>query len=259
MTTGLPVEPAPPSVPKSTPSRYLPRIGQVQWDHYYMQVALTVQTRANCWGALVGAVLVLENRIVSTGFNGTPAGFANCRDGGCERCRQRELHDRGEFHWVEEKELAHGPKQLDLCLCVHAEANALLSAAKFGNHTEGAWLYSTSQPCFACLKEAYQAGVKRIVYLEPWMATDSELLKAQYQELAEHLSNDNPRNFERLERQADAVLGTHAELRQPVLDDRIDAINAKAAAKAVGSTASSAQSSAAKKPRAKSRTAASKP
>lgn len=197
-----------------------------------MDVARTVQTRANCWGALVGAVLVLENRIVSTGFNGTPAGFANCRDGGCERCRQRELHARGELEHVTEDDISHGPKQLDLCLCVHAEANALLSAAKFGNHTEGTSLYSTSQPCFACLKEAYQAGVKRIVYLEPWFSTDSELLQAQYGELAEHLSDNNPRNFEQLARQADAVSGTHAEPRKPVLDDQIDIIRAKAKAKA---------------------------
>lgn len=240
MTTGLPAVPPAPSVPKSAPARYLPRVRQVQWDHYYMQVAMTVQTRANCWGALVGAVLVLENRIVSTGFNGTPAGFANCRDGGCERCRQRELYDRGELHEVEEMDIAHGPKQLDLCLCVHAEANALLSAAKFGNHTEGAWLYCTSQPCFACLKEAYQAGVKRIVYLEPWMATDSELLKAQYEELAEHLSNNNPRNFERLQRQADAVIGTHADLRPPVLDDRINDLDAKDDQREVQPSASAA-------------------
>ena len=235
-----------------------------------MQVALTVKTRANCWGALVGAVLVLENRIVSTGFNGTPADFANCRDGGCERCRQRELYDRGKFDEVEEMDLAHGPKQLDLCLCVHAEANALLSAAKVGNRTEGAWLYSTTQPCFACLKEAYQAGVKRIVYLEPWMATDSELLKAQYRELAEHLSDNNPRNFERLERQADAVIGTHAEVRLPVLDEHIDDSNAKAAAKTAAMAAEAAASpapptpaarpkAAAKKPRAKVSTNAAKP
>jgi dCMP deaminase len=225
MSTEPPVPTAPPSVPKSVPSRYLERVRQVQWDHYYMEVALTVQTRANCWGALVGAVLVLENRIVSTGFNGTPAGFANCRDGGCERCRQRELYERGELEHVTEEEVSHGPKQLDLCLCVHAEANALLSAAKFGNHTEGSALYSTSQPCFACLKEAY---------LEPWFATESELMQAQYGELAEHLSDNNPRNFERLARQADAVHGTHAQPRAPVLDQRIDMISEKAKAKAKG-------------------------
>src|SRR5580704_6427505 len=144
-------------VPPRASAGYLPRVRQ--WDHYYMQVAQTVKTRANCWGVQVGAVLVADNRIISTGFNGTPAGFTNCRDGGCERCRQRELYDRADFEHITELDLAHGPKQLDLCLCVHAEANALLSAAKCGTRTEGASLYTSSQPCFACLKEAHQAGV----------------------------------------------------------------------------------------------------
>jgi dCMP deaminase len=211
-----------PTVPASDGARYLPRVKQVQWDHYYTDVALTVMTRANCWGALVGAVLVLDNRIVSTGFNGTPAGFANCRDGGCERCRQRELHDRGELQHITDPEVASGPKQLDLCLCVHAEANALLSAAKFGNRTEGAWLYTTSKPCFACLKESYQAGVKRIVYLEEWSSTAREVLQAQYDDLAEHLTDGHPRNFEQLVRQRDVIADGHGQPRDPILDDRID-------------------------------------
>jgi hypothetical protein len=109
--------------------------------------------------------------------------------------------------------------------------------------------------------------VKRIVYLEPWMATDSELLKAQYRELAEHLCNNNPRNFERLERQADAVIGTHEEIRLPVLDDHIDEFNAevakRAAAKAAQELAAPTpatrpKTAAKRKPRANARTAASK-
>jgi dCMP deaminase len=187
-----------------------------------MEVARTVRTRANCWGALVGAVLVRDNRIVSTGFNGAPSNFANCRDGGCERCRQRELHSRGEFEHVADPEVASGPKQLDLCVCVHAEANALLSSAKFGNRTEGSTLYTTSKPCFACLKEAYQGGVARIVYLEDWEPTDSQVLRAQYDELAEHLASGNPRNFEQLARQRDVIASGHGEPREPDLDDRID-------------------------------------
>jgi dCMP deaminase len=209
-------------VPKSDPARYLDRVKQVQWDHYYMEVALTVKTRANCFGALVGAVLVLENRIVSTGFNGTPADFANCRDGGCARCRERELHSQGKLDQLTDPDLAHGPKQLDLCVCVHAEANSLLSAARAGNRTDGSELYTTSKPCFACLKESYQAGVKRIVWLEEWEPTESKLLKGQYAALVEHLRNGNPRNFERLERQADAVKDLEIKPREPVLDGLID-------------------------------------
>jgi dCMP deaminase len=230
-------------MPESVLARHLPRVGQVQWDHYYMQVALTVQTRANCWGALVGAVLVIQNRIVSTGFNGTPAGFTNCRDGGCARCSQREHRSRGEFDKVIEPEIASGPKQLDVCLCVHAEANALLSAAKFGNGTDGAELYVTSKPCFTCLKEAYQAGVRRIVWLEDWEPTKSELLKAQYLELVEHLSEGNPRHFEQLHRQRDIIPGAHVELRQPILDHLLDDYDRKAAAAAAAAEAELAKAS----------------
>jgi dCMP deaminase len=193
----------------------------VQWDHYYMEIALTVRRRANCWGAKVGAVLVLGNRIISTGFNGTPADFVNCRDGGCVRCRDRELGDLGRMSEVSDPSLASGPKQLDLCICVHAEANALLSAARVGTPTEGATLYATHTPCFACLKEAYQAGVKRVVWLYEWEPADSPSLKQQYNLLAEHLSDNNTRNFEQLAPQSKLVAETATELREPVLDEHI--------------------------------------
>lgn len=203
------------------PARSLPRIGQVQWDHYYTQVALTVQTRANCLHALVGAVLVVDNRIVSTGFNGTPAGFTNCRDGGCVRCREKRLAKDGRMDLVTEPDLVTGPKQLDLCICVHAEANALLSAARFGNQTDGSTLYATHKPCFACLKEACQAGVERVVYLYEWNPSKSPTLQQQYELLAEHLRKNDARNFEQLHPQASLIEHTGTKLRDPVLDDLI--------------------------------------
>ena len=86
------------------PASFLPRAGQVQWDHYYMEVALTIRKRANCLHAKVGAVLVLENRIISTGFNGTPAGFPNCEKGGCERCKQQYYADIGDVARVTDPE-----------------------------------------------------------------------------------------------------------------------------------------------------------
>ena len=58
------------------------------WDQYYMRMAMAVRSRADCVGNRVGAVLVLDDRIISTGYNGTPANMANCTDGGCERCRR---------------------------------------------------------------------------------------------------------------------------------------------------------------------------
>jgi dCMP deaminase len=197
-------------------SAFIPRIKQVQWDHYYMQVSLTVAMRANCTGQHVAAVLVFNNRIISTGFNGTPSGFPNCTDGGCERCRQRHLP-------LEQREpvFRREGKHLDLCICVHAEANAFLSAAREGIRTAGATLYVTHKPCFTCLKEAVQAGVERIVYLYEYDHGESANLRKQYEMLAEHLRANDGRNFEPLAAQAELPGGAEAHQREPNLDHEI--------------------------------------
>ncbi len=209
-------------IPHADPSSYLPRIKQIQWDHYYMQVAMTVETRANCWGTSVGAVLVLHNRIISTGFNGTPEGFPNCEDGGCERCRQRELRVAGRVSEVTDPLFLGKGKHLDVCICVHAEANALLSAARYGTRTDGATLYSTYTPCFSCLKEMIQAGVRRVVYLNSWDQAESDAMRQQYRLLAEHLRGaTGEHNFEQLARQRDLLTHTGGKVRSPCLDDEV--------------------------------------
>ncbi|RME73790.1 MAG: CMP deaminase, partial [Planctomycetota bacterium] len=103
-----------------------------------MGIALAVRRRANCLGSRVGAVLVLEDRVIATGYNGTAQGLPNCDEGGCERCANRTRYGRGQGY--------------DVCVCVHAELNALLSAARFGIRCEGAAIYTTLQPCFGCAK-----------------------------------------------------------------------------------------------------------
>jgi dCMP deaminase len=205
-------------VPPRLDPRFLDRVRQVQWDHYYMDIARTVGTRANCTGSRVGAVLVADNRIISTGFNGTPSGFPNCLDGGCVRCRDRALAKAGRIDEMADKSLATGPKQLDICICVHAEANALLSAARAGTRTEGTALYSTYKPCFTCLKEAIQAGVERVVFLNDYVPSDKKSFVAQYELLAEHLRNNDARNFEQLQRQHDLLQGVDTPVRKPDLD-----------------------------------------
>ena len=130
-------------------------------DEYYMGIAFAVRERANCTGNRVGAVVVKGNRVISTGYNGVPEGMTNCLDGGCLRCS----NPGNQFP------SGHG---YDLCICVHAEQNALLSAARFGISVEGGTLYTTMQPCFGCLKESLQAHVERIVYLHPWVPTDPD-------------------------------------------------------------------------------------
>ena len=106
-------------------------------DTYYMGIAFAVREKANCTGNRVGAVIVRDNRVISTGYNGVPEGMTNCLDGGCLRCQ----NPNGRFP---------SGTGYDLCICVHAEQNAILSAARFGIAVANSTLYTTMQPCFGC-------------------------------------------------------------------------------------------------------------
>ena len=119
------------------------------WDEYFMLIAVATRQRAECLGRHVGAVLVREGRIVATGYNGTPRGFPRCNasEQGCHRCANREQYPSGSAY--------------DVCICVHAEQNAILQAARLGYSLEGAHCYTTLRPCFGCLKELRQAGAER--------------------------------------------------------------------------------------------------
>lgn len=139
-------------------------------DTYYMQIAIVARERADCTGQKVGAVIVLKNRIISTGYNGTPSGMRNCSDGGCHRCANRgKKYQSGTAY--------------DLCICVHAEQNAILAAARFGIGVEGATMYTTTQPCFGCLKEMLQAGIHTVFFMHPWNANRSGEQEEQYRAL----------------------------------------------------------------------------
>jgi dCMP deaminase len=136
------------------------------FDEYFMGVAIAVRERANCVGQKVGAVLVLRGRIVSTGYNGTPEDMPNCEDGGCQRCKDREKYGSGEAY--------------DRCICLHAEQNTLVSAARFGIQISGGVIYTTTQPCFNCLKEMVQAGINKVYFLHEWQPKEPEFIQ-QYQ------------------------------------------------------------------------------
>ena len=129
------------------------------WDIYYMGIAFAVREKANCTGNRIGAVIVKDNRVICTGYNGVPEGMINCLEGGCLRCQNPD------------NQFPSGTGY-DLCICVHAEQNALLSAARFGIAVEGATIYTTMQPCFGCAKELAQAKISRVVYLHPWAPSD---------------------------------------------------------------------------------------
>lgn len=134
---------------------------------YFMDIAFAVRKRAQCRGRKVGAVLVLNDRIIATGYNGTPENMPNCDDAeqGCLRCSDQSNYKSGEGY--------------DLCICVHAEQNALLSAARFGIAVEGATIYTTVRPCFGCTKEALQARIRAVYYVHDWAHPDEDVA-AQY-------------------------------------------------------------------------------
>lgn len=117
------------------------------WDAYFMQLALHAARRTNCMKRGVGAVVARDRRVVSSGYNGTPSGVTNCSDGGCPRCNGVESANY---------------KALDLCLCLHAEENAIIEAGR--ERCTKATLYTTLFPCVLCAKKIIQAGVSRVVF-----------------------------------------------------------------------------------------------
>jgi dCMP deaminase len=130
-------------------------IARAERHKYFMSIAMAVRNRANCRGNRVGVVIARDNRIISTGYNGTPENMLNCLDGGCLRCLNRDKqYKSGEAY--------------DLCICVHAEQNAILAAARFGIAIQNSIVYTTLRPCFGCAKEMLQAQIDKIFYLHEW-------------------------------------------------------------------------------------------
>jgi len=122
------------------------------WDTYFMALASLASLRSNCMKRRVGAVLVRDKRVVSTGYNGTPRGVTNCNEGGCGRCNSnedgfgdREVEEEETIQEAEEgKKLNRVGQGLDACVCLHAEENALLEAGRervSGGRAEAAVLY----------------------------------------------------------------------------------------------------------------------
>ena len=118
------------------------------WDEYFMSIARVVASRSNCVKRRVGAVIALDRRIISTGYNGTPRGVRNCNEGGCPRCNS----------------FAEGGTRLDECLCSHGEENAIIQAAYHGISVRGAALYTTLCPCLICTKMIINAGIAEVAY-----------------------------------------------------------------------------------------------
>jgi len=126
------------------------------WDQYFMGVSELIGRRSSCIRRQIGAVLVRDKMILSTGYNGTAKGTRNCDEGGCDRCNVVGLSS----------------VKLGDCICVHAEENALLQAAFNGVSTRGSTLYLRYEPCSYCAKHIINAGVKRVFYREEYGLED---------------------------------------------------------------------------------------
>ena len=116
-----------------------------------MEMADLVSTWSSCYqpNRQVGAVIVKDNRIITTGYNGAPSGISSCKER--QQCLRREMN------------IPSGTRH-ELCYAVHAEQNAIAQAAKLGISVEGATLYCTHQPCVICSKMMINSGIARIVY-----------------------------------------------------------------------------------------------
>lgn len=123
------------------------------WDSYYINIAFAVSLRGDCARRQHGAIVVKNNKIVSTGYNGTPPGD------------ERSCRTTGQCPRNLDKDAVHGKGDYDLCWATHAEANALLRAS--WEDLQGATLYITGEPCPGCSKLITSSGIAEVKFYTP--------------------------------------------------------------------------------------------
>lgn len=134
------------------------------WDTYFMDIAFKVKDRSTCPRKKVGAIVVKDKRIKSTGYNGSPSSLDHCDDEGClmvnNHCRRT----------------------------IHAEVNAIIESSR--DEREGATIYITAEPCMECQKVIIASGITRVVYAEEYKAEYNFFKDAKWIEVI-HLNNYN--------------------------------------------------------------------
>lgn len=125
-----------------------PKTERPSWIEYFMGITALVAGRSTCTRRSVGAVIVKDKRILSTGYNGAPSGLTHCIEAGCLR------------HWLN---VPSGERH-ELCRGIHAEQNAIIQAAYHGVSIRGADIFCTTQPCIICTKMLINAGIRTIYY-----------------------------------------------------------------------------------------------
>lgn len=132
-------------------------------DEYFMEMAFLVSKRSTCLRRRVGAVIVRDKHVISTGYNGSPRGTMHCEELGC--IRQQMNIPSGTRH--------------ELCRGVHAEQNAIAQAAYFGTSVAEATIYTTTFPCSMCAKILINAGISEVVYADGYVDDLSKKLFAE--------------------------------------------------------------------------------
>lgn len=132
-------------------------------DEYFMEMAFLVSKRSTCLRRRVGAVIVKDKRVLSTGYNGSPKGTQHCETLGCIR---------------EQMKIPSGTRH-ELCRGVHAEQNAIIQAAYFGISVKDGTIYTTTYPCSMCAKILINAGIREVVYSEGYVDDLSKRLFAE--------------------------------------------------------------------------------
>lgn len=124
---------------------------RINKEKYFMEIAKLVKERSTCLRRKVGAVLVKDNHIISTGYNGAPSKIKHCKETGCYR---------------KENKIKSGKKP-EFCRAVHAEINCIIQCAIHGTAIEGETkIYCTNFPCISCLKAIINAKIKELIYIK---------------------------------------------------------------------------------------------
>ncbi len=126
-----------------------------KWDKRFMDMVSVIAGWSSCYkhDRKIGAIIVKNKRILTTGYNGAPSGYPSCVERG-ECIREQNGISSGTRH--------------EYCYAIHAEQNAIVQAAKLGVSIDGATLYCTHQPCVICAKLIVNSGITRVVYKESY-------------------------------------------------------------------------------------------
>ena len=126
-----------------------------KWDKRFAEMTKVIAEWSSCYQSnrKMGAIIVKDKRILTTGYNGAPSGILSCMERG--ECMRRTMN------------IPSGTKQ-EICYAIHAEQNAIIQAARLGVSVEGATMYCSYSPCAICAKMMINAGIKRSVYLEEY-------------------------------------------------------------------------------------------